>query len=306
MTEWKLGVLDGVLGALSFWHGTADVLTRHARGEGLTDEEEHRLHLVAFAGMRVGEQLLRAESAEDHQARIFKAVEAPELMRLSALGLRWTLRGGRDAAFEHARAAVVPDLFDVFGRGAIPCLKGGDPSSALVAISMTQRFRHAGGQDIWIQVEDMLRLLCDPALPLRIGLAAAEAAKGAACFTAMAHAVLTRTEVRPVIAATLAEQWVAGTRQMLWLLASMPGVRMPPELVSPYQRFDVERMFADLEAKRTPEPPLPEGFGPPLPPEGFDPQLPPWLPPRLGGPGLGPPPGFGPPPPPSAAREPKT
>jgi hypothetical protein len=266
MTEWKLGVLDGVLGALSFWHGAADVLTRHARAEQLTDEEQHRLHLVAFAGMSVGEQLLRAESAEDHHERIFKAVQAPDLMRLSALGLRWTLDEGSKAALDYARAAVHPDLFDVFGRGAIPSLKAGDPLSAIVAVCVAQRFFDPGGQTIWIQSEDMLELLCDPALPKRIGLAVAKAAMGAACFTAMAHAVLTRREVRPVIAATLAERWVEGTRQLLWLLASMPGVRVPPWLVPDCQRFDVERVFADLQAKRTPMPIPPEGFGPPPPP----------------------------------------
>ncbi len=266
MTEWKLGVLDGALGSLSFWYRAARVLTRHARGEWLTDEEQHRLHLVAFAGMRVGEPLLRAESAEDHADRIFDAVRQPELMRLSALGLRWSVREGFEAMSEEAFASLtkelaVPDLFEVFGRGAIPCLKQGDLFAAVVAVAMAERFGHEGGKHIWIQEEDMLALLSDHALPPFIGMPAADAAKGAACFAAMAHAVLTGREVRPVIAATLAEQWLHGARQMLWLLASMPGVRMPPVLVPPGVRLDFERIFAELEAKAAsaaPEsPPLP-------------------------------------------------
>lgn len=266
MTEWKLGVLDGVLGSLSFWYRAADVLTRHARGELHTDEEQHRLHLVAFAGMRVGEPLLRAESAEDHADRIFKAVWQPDLMRLSALGLRWSMGEGFEALSEEALASltkelIVPDLFEVFGRGAIPCLKQGDVCAAVVAVAMAERFDHERGKHIWTQAEDMLAFLSDPALSPLIGLAAADAAKGAACFAAMAHAVLTGREVRPVIAATLAEQWLHGARQMLWLLASMPGVRVPPVLVPPGVRLDIERVFAELEAKAASAAPA----APPLP-----------------------------------------
>jgi len=254
MTEWKVGVLDGVLGSLSFWYRAAHVLTRHARGESLTDEEQHRLHLVAFAGMRLGEQLLRAETAEDHAERIFNTARQPELMRLSALGLRWSVGEGYDAMMDEALASlksklVVPDVFEVFGRGAIPGLKAGDVCAAVVAVAMAERFDHVGGTHIWIQAEDMLAFLSDPALPPHVWVSAADAARGAACFAAMAHAVLTGREVRPRIAATLAEYWLTGARSMLWLLASMPGVRMPEVLVPPAARIDVERLFAELEAK---------------------------------------------------------
>jgi hypothetical protein len=242
--------LDGLVQALGFWAGAADVVTRFARGVELTDEEERRLHLVTYAGVRIGEPLLRAENEKDHLARIRAATLELELFQLSTLGLRWTVDSGVAPVFERAQA---PAMAEVFGRGAIPVLHHGDQIAAYTLDALFAHAFHSGGRHIHVQTGDLLEVLCSGAFPEDVRNAAWCGLEAAACFAAMALAVVTRREIRPRIATTLAERWFLGQGCFLWLLASMPGVTVPEEVVPADRRFDLERLFDEAGA-RTNEP----------------------------------------------------
>ena len=64
-------------------------------------------------------------------------------------------------------------------------------------------------------------------------------------ITAMALAVISRREVRPQIAATLAHRWFRGQDLLLRLLGSLPGVSLVPVLVQGGP-FDLDRLFAKV------------------------------------------------------------
>jgi hypothetical protein len=236
--------LDGLIGALGFWAGAADILTRHARRVALDDDEERLLHLIAHAGLRVGEPLLRAENEEDHAARIRTAILEPDLLYLSLVGYRYTFERNVDETFARARA---PALAEVFGRGAIPVLGAGDTGAAAIADAVAQRRLHIGGLDVSVDHGDLLHFLQDPAFPEPVYTTVVLSLEAAACFTAMALAVISRREVRPRIAATLADRWVRAQPPFLWVLASLPGVSLLPLFVSA-RPFDPDRLFAGVTA----------------------------------------------------------
>ena len=239
--------LDGVVGAVALWASAAEVLMRFDRGEPLDDEEQRRVHLVSHAALRIGEPLLRAESEEDHLHRIGIASHDPELLDLSALGLRAAYAPSLpEALFQRA---TTPALARHFGHDAIPCLKDGDEYAAVILGALRHRWIHLGGQDVRVQSVDLMAFLHDPAVSEEVWRAAHHGLEAAACFTAMALVVLTRRDVRPRIAATLAERWTFGQGQFLRLLASLPGVDVSERLVPAEARFDLERLFADAAAE---------------------------------------------------------
>ena len=252
--------LDGLVGALAVWAHGADVLTRFARGAPLDDDEERLLHLVSHAGLRVGEPLLRAEDGQDHHNRIWAARLAPELLDISMIGLRWANEPGTEPLITRA---AKPALAEVFGRGAVPHLDIGDGYAAAIMQARWRRAIHIGGLDIHVQAPDLREFLRDRALPSAIRTAVWESLEGVACFTAMALAVITRRDVRPAIATTLAQRWAAGQSGLLRLLLSLPGALPEGTATAPGWLLDLEQLFGDSSGFPWTGPPMPDGFGPP-------------------------------------------
>jgi hypothetical protein len=253
--------LDGLVGALALWAHGADVLTRFARGATLDDDEERLLHLVSHAGLRVGEPLLRAEDAQDHHDRIWAARLAPALLDISTIGLRWVNEPRSEPLFARIEK---PALAEVFGRGAVPYLDIGDGYAEAIMHSMRRRSIHIGGSDIHVMAPDLRVFLRALALPDAISAAARESLEAVACFTAMALVVITGRDVRPVIAATLAERWAAGQAGLLKLLFSLPGVLPEGAAPAPGWLLDLEQLFAEPSVfPWEGGPPVPHGFGPP-------------------------------------------
>ena len=246
-----LPTLDQPTGELGFWAGVVEVLARFVRGALLTEEEERRLHIAAFAGLRLGDPLLHAESVDDLDDRIDAAIQDPELGRLSAFGFRSAQGPGpSEGAAEHA---IAPALADVFGAGALRRLEEGDVLATAIARATGQRWGRIERAAILQSPaprDEPLAFLADPGVPAQVAEALLGGLKAAACLTAITQASLLRRRLQPWLALALAERWVEGQRAFLRLLASMPGVTVPEAILPAGERLDLERLLALASATK--------------------------------------------------------
>lgn len=241
--------LDRPTGELGFWASLVDVLGQFVRGALLTDEDERRLHLAAFAGSRLGHAILRAESVDDLDDRIDAAIQDPELGRLSALGFRSS--GGQALSRPATEPRIAPALAGVFGHGALGRLEEGDRLAGVIAAAAAQLRTRMDPATLVPGAErgaEPLAFLSDPGTPVEVAAGLLGGLRAAACLAAITQASLLRQKLVPWIALALAERWVEGQWALLRLLASMPGVTLPETLVPPEEKLDLEALLASARA----------------------------------------------------------
>lgn len=241
------GGSHAAMSPLKIW----DLLASFLRRQTLSDDELRLLAIIRPAALSIGKPVLSASSLADLDARLDLSVASRDLIAVS----QETARALTVSSLEALAAAptVSPELKVVLGSASAKKLEELFP---LVMVAVSVMFQLvATNPKGWLEnVDEELfsSLLYDPDLPLQVRRCLFAALRSDVATLALAAALLegeTPTPLEPWLAHALVERIVEGQYERVRVLASIPDVAVPLDVLPLADRLNPLFLQADEMVK---------------------------------------------------------
>lgn len=236
------GASEAAIGPLKLW----DLALRVVRRAAMSEEDRGLLELVRRGSETVGARLLDAASLDDLAERVQEAILSPELQQVS----RHAARAMPLALLEQTAAfrEASPEVVRVLGEGPAKRLVELDSLGRAAASVLFQLLATLGPDALGAVDDDPLAIVYDATIPSCVGRCILQGLRADACTLALTRAVERGERPAPWLMRALVDRLVDGQRDRLRLLASIPGVSVPFEIIPEDQRFDLRKLAGQREA----------------------------------------------------------
>jgi hypothetical protein len=213
----------------------------------LPEEERALAELAIEAAGRVGAPVLEASTLEDLRQRVGQAACTEDLAKFSQKAAELLTIG----MIEEASTRLEPSeaLDDVLGSGPARKLKDFYRLVSVAASVLFQILASAVQQGSAVAVGATgLELVYDNRVPQRARECVLQGMRADVYVLAIVQAVAAGKRLDPWLALAIVENLVACQRDRVRLLASLPGVAVPEDVISVAERIDFDQAERESEA----------------------------------------------------------
>jgi hypothetical protein len=207
----------------------------------LSPAEVELRNTIGSSAALLGAPIIAATSVDDVTDRIDAAIENPELGRFTARAMElMTLEMLVEVS---KKASPTPSvLVAVLGQGPAAKIAGVSRVELAVVSAVVQLHVLLGEESLRSAdpFEEILRdFLSDSDIPSAVQLATLSGLRSSVAGLAIAHAAFVNRSLEPWLGQRLAEVYTEGLYEYLRLLASVPPISVPDDLVPLDQRIDL-------------------------------------------------------------------
>lgn len=225
-----------------------DACQRKEQREALPAGEEGLLKLVLLGASTFGARLLDAKDEDDLDGCLDDVIEDAEFSRLQGLITQWVTENRiacEEAAQGLASGSAGFNIDRHFGTGLTGLLEevfkiGGYILQAIHQISDREMESLRTNQEA--RSNRPLDFLDNPSIPPPAKRAMLAATRADACAFGLLQALVSKQKPAPSLIWNIGARMLEGERQYLRLLASLPGITIPEDIVPPEERLDLARL----------------------------------------------------------------